>query len=109
MKEVAYVFSLSVHTSTGYIPYKLFFAQKVRIPRDILLSAALRNKNEIFPISEFKRKLSDMYELANEAMNNLARQMKALTYHDRKYVMMLLKKMSKYMFIDPEIKEINCR
>ena len=50
-----------------------------------------------------------MYELANEAMNNLARQMKALTYHDRKYVMMLLKKMSKYMFIYPEIKEINCR
>ena len=47
-----------------------------------LFSAALRNKSEIISILEFKRKLSDMYKLANETMNT--RQIKALTYHDRK-------------------------
>ena len=69
LRELAYVFSSFVHTSNGYTPYELFFGQKVRIPTDILFSAALRNKSEIFSISEFKRKLSDMYELVNEAMN----------------------------------------
>ena len=107
MRELAYVFNSFVHTSTGYTPYELFFGRKVRIPTDILFSAALKNKSEIFSISEFKRKLSDMYELANEAMNT--RQVKALSYHDRKFVMMLLKKTPKYMFIYPETKEINCR
>ena len=82
LRELAYVFNSSVHTSTGYTPYELFFGRKVRIPTDILFSAALKNKSEIFSISEFKRKLSDMYELANEAMNT--RQVKALSYHDRK-------------------------
>ena len=80
LRELVYVFNLSVHTPTGYTPDKLFFGQKVRKPTDILFSAASGNKNEIFPISEFKRKLSDMCELANESMNNLARQMKAQTY-----------------------------
>ena len=49
-----------------------------------------------------------MYESANNAMNT--GQIKALIYHDRKeYVMMLLKKMPKYMFNYPEKKETNCR
>ena len=72
----------SVHTSTGYTPYELFFGRKVRIPVIILFSAALRNKSEVFSISEFKIKFSGMYELTNEAMNT--RQIKALTYHDGK-------------------------
>ena len=80
MGEIAYVFNSSVHKSTGYTLYELFFGRKVRIPTDILFSATLRNKSEIFSILAFKRKLSDMYESANEAMNT--RQM--LTYHDRK-------------------------
>ena len=82
MGEIAYVFNSSVHISTGYTLYELFFGRKVRIPTDILFSAKLRNKSQIFSISAFKRKLSDMYESANEAMNT--RQIKALTYHDRK-------------------------
>ena len=82
LRELAYVFNSSVHTSTSYTPYELFLGRKVRIPTDILFSAALKNKSETFSISEFKRKLSDMYELANEAMNT--RQVKALSYHDRK-------------------------
>ena len=82
MRELAYVFNSFVHTSTAYTPYELFFGRKVRIPTDILFSAALRNKSEIFYILEFKRKFIDMYELANKAMNTS--QTKALTYHDRK-------------------------
>ena len=83
LRELAYVFNSSVHTSTGYIPYmNYFFGRKVRIPTDIFFSVALRNKSEIFSISELKRKLSDMYELANKAVN--ARQVKALAYHDQK-------------------------
>ena len=82
MRKLAFVFNLSVHTSTGYTPYELFFGRKVRIPVIILFSAALRNKSEVFSISEFKIKFSGMYELTNEAMNT--RQIKALTYHDGK-------------------------
>ena len=82
MRKLAFVFNSSVHTSTGYTPYELFFGRKVRIPVIILFSAALRNKNEVFSISEFKIKFSGMYELTNEAMNT--RQIKALTYHDGK-------------------------
>ena len=52
------------------------------MPTHILFNATLRNKSEIFSISAFKIKLSDMYESANEAMNT--RQIKVLTYHDRK-------------------------
>ena len=59
-----------------------FFGRRVRIPTDIFFSVALRNKSEIFSISELKRKLSDMYELANKAVNT--RQVKALAYHDQK-------------------------
>lgn len=90
MRDLAHVFNLSVHTSPGYTPYKLFFGGKVRIPTDILFSAALRNKSEIFSISEFKGKLSDMLELANETMNT--RQIKPLTYHDRKVYNDVIKK-----------------
>ena len=79
MRKLAFVFNSSVHTSTGYTPYELFFGRKVRIPVIILFSAALRNKSEVFSISEFKIKFSGMYELTNEAMNT--RQIKALTYH----------------------------
>ena len=82
MRKLAFVFNSSVHTSTGYTPYELFFGRKVRIPVIILFSAALRNKSEVFSISEFKIKFSGMYELTNEAMNT--RQIKALTYHDGK-------------------------
>ena len=99
MRDLAYAFNLSVHTSTGYTSYKLFFEQKVKIPTDILFSAALRNKNEIFSISEFKWKLSDIYELVNEAMNSLARQIKALTYHDRKVCDDVIKENAK-VYID---------
>ena len=99
MRDLAHVFNLSVHTSPGYTPYKLFFGGKVRIPTDILFSAALRNKSDIFSISEFKRKLSDIYELANEAMNNLPRQIKALTYHDRKVCDDVIKENAK-VYID---------
>ena len=82
LRKLAFVFNSSVHTSTGYTPYELFFGRKVRIPVIILFSAALRNKSEVFSISEFKIKFSGMYELTNEAMNT--RQIKALTYHDGK-------------------------
>ena len=82
MRKLAFVFNSSVHTSTGYTPYELFFGRKVRIPVIILFSAALRNKSEVFSISEFKIKFSGMYELTNEAMNT--RQIKALTYQDGK-------------------------
>ena len=69
LRELAYISNSSVHTSTDYTPYELFFGRKVRIPSNILFSAALRNKSEIFSISEFKIKLSNMYELAKEALN----------------------------------------
>ena len=52
----------------------------MKVPTDVLLSAVLRKKNEIFSISEFKKELSDMCELANQAINT--RQIKLLTYHD---------------------------
>ena len=102
LRELAYVFNSSVHTSTGYTPYELYSGRKVRIPTDILFSPALRDKSERCSISEFKKKLSEMYKLANEAMNT--RQIKALTYHDQKVWMMSLKKIPKYMFIYQETK-----
>ena len=64
--------------------------------------AALRNKSEIFSISEFKRKPSDMYELANEAMNT--RQIKALTYHDRKVCNDVIKENAQVYFYLPRNK-----
>ena len=69
LRELAYISNSSVHTSTDYTPYELFFGRKVRIPSNILFSAALRNKSETFSISEFKIKLSNVYELAKEALN----------------------------------------
>ena len=53
LRELAYVFDSSVHTSTDYKPYELFFGRKVRIPTYTLFSATLRDKSEIFSISEF--------------------------------------------------------
>ena len=44
MRELAYVFNSSVHTSTGYTPYELFFERKVKVPAYILFSAVLREK-----------------------------------------------------------------
>ena len=102
MRELPYVFNSSVHTSSGYTPHELFFGQKVRIPSDILFSAVLRDKSKIFSISEFLKKLSDMYELANEAMNT--RQIKELTYHGRKVCNDVIKEITEVYVYLPRIK-----
>ena len=82
LRELAYVFNSSVHTTTGFTPFELFFGRKVRIPTDILFDASYSNKENMFSITEFRKKLSDIYELANESMNT--RQTKSLSYHDKK-------------------------
>ena len=43
LRELAYVFDSSFHTSTDYTPYELFFGRKVRIPTYTLFSATLRD------------------------------------------------------------------
>ena len=58
------------------------FEWKLRIPKDILFTVALRGKIEIFPFQNLKKILDDMYESAMEAMTT--RQIKAITYHDWK-------------------------
>ena len=53
-------------------------------------------------MSELKKKLSEMYELANKAMNT--RKIKALTYHDRKVCNDVIKGNNKVYFYLPRKK-----
>ena len=78
--------SLCIQFICKYI-YQLYsiqntFEWKLRIPKDILFTVALRGKIEIFPFQNLKKILDDMYESAMEAMTT--RQIKEITYHDWK-------------------------
>ena len=82
LHEMSYAYNSSIHTSTGFSPAELMFGRKLRTPLDILYGWKNEDENIPFSIRDFKVRLHNLYELANEMMNT--RQEKYLNYHDKK-------------------------
>lgn len=55
LREIAYAYNTSVHTSTSFSPAELMFGRKLRVPLDILYGYA-SDKEKYHTISEFKSK-----------------------------------------------------
>ena len=68
INEETYAYNTSAHSSTWFSPVELMFGRKDRIPLDIMYGI-VNSEGLPFNISEFKKKLEKMYELANENMN----------------------------------------
>ena len=81
LNELAYAYNTSIHTSSGFSPAELSFGRKLRIPIDVMYGFKT-SETEPFNITEFKEKLTKMYDLANESMG--LRQAKYINYHDKK-------------------------
>ena len=79
-RECAFAYNSSVNRSTGFTPAELMYGRKFRIPLNILYN--VKDNNKVTSFTEFKEKLTTMYEIARETMNTT--QDRAFTYHDRK-------------------------
>ena len=79
-RECCFAYNSSVNMSTGFTPGELMYGRKLRVPLNILFDVSIKNDKGTF--SEFKEKLSTMYEIARETMS--VRQEYARTYYDKK-------------------------
>ena len=82
LKEAAFAYSTSVHSSAGFTPAELMFGPKFRVPTDILYGKLCQNKDYATSYTEFVEKLQLMCEIAQRKMQ--ARQDTYATYYDKK-------------------------
>ena len=82
LRELCYAYNSSVNSSTGFTPAELMFGRNLRIPMDILYGLSFNDREKLFSMKEFREKLSKMYELAAESVNQ--RQIKSKSYYDAK-------------------------
>ena len=80
LNEATYAYNTSIHTSTGFSPAELMFGRKYRIPLDIMFGTDKNGVSNDNSVTQFKKNLEHMYEMANESMNT--RQTKYLSYYN---------------------------
>ena len=80
LRQLAYAYNSSVHTSTKYTPAELMFGRAFRIPTDILYGDC--DRSHIQSVEEFQRNMISMYRCAKRVMGD--RQVEMKKYYDKK-------------------------
>ena len=81
LRELAYAYNTSVHSSTMYTPCQLFFGRKFRVPHELLYGSFDVEKRG-YSFDQFVNELNLMFKIARENMK--WRQDKFATYYDKK-------------------------
>ena len=81
LRELAYAYNTSVHSSTIYTPCQLFFGRKFRVPHELLYGSFDVEKRG-YSFDQFVNELNLMFKIARENMK--WRQDKFATYYDKK-------------------------
>ena len=81
LRELAYAYNTSVHSSTMYTPCQLFFGRTFRVPYELLYGSFDVEKRG-YSFDQFVDELNLMFKIARENMK--WRQDKFATYYDKK-------------------------
>ena len=82
LKQLAYAYNSSLHTSTNYTPVLLMFGINFRIPIDVLYGNS--NRSNFQSVEDFHKNMVMMYRCAKKAMGEKQEKMKKL--YDRKRI-----------------------
>ena len=81
-REPAFAYNTSVHSSTGFTPVHLFIGRQLNVPLWYMDLSKVQINTPVSTFDEFKKTISDLYELARKNMDT--RQRVTATYYDKK-------------------------